>query len=576
VSGDATGTTSFKGNANVSIPLTLATVNTNVGTYGSSTLVSTVTVNAKGLVTAVSNTAIAFPVTSVGGSTGAVTGGTFTGTVVFSGQSTAITQPYTDNSTNIATTAFVNAVTTAGFLSLGGGTLNGDLNIANTTANYDGNNDATRLHVDAYTNGVLSSRFSIITSPQPFSLTGVSSCVYDMFGGGVFQVYANTSPSSMLWVINMPIDTLTGNNQGGNISFVPQLDGGMTFGPAAIKMYRGNSVCVFGNTITTVTQPSYDFSTNVATTAFVKSLNYVQAPIVASGDASGTSLGNTITLTLPSITTAGTFSSVIVNSKGLVTAGVNSSITGDVSGTYVGNSVALTLATVNSNVGTFGTSTSVPTLTVNAKGLVTAVTNTSIAFPVTSVGGSTGAVTGGTFTSLVALTGQATAVTQPSSDNTSNVATTLFVKNANATQIGRYVVGSIGAGSGTYVYGFSVGVPVPSSSWNKLWTASITPSSTSSKILVEFGCTVSVSTAMQTYFVLTRGSTVIGMTGLYSASATNPAPLSLFVFDSPNTTSSTTYTCYYAQNVAGTTYINQLSITSFGGAMTSNYYLQDI
>ena len=58
--------------------------------------------------------------------------------------------------------------------------------------------------------------------------------------------------------------------------------------------------------------------------------------------------------------------------------------TGDVTGTVTlpllaSASGALTLATVNSNVGTFGTSTAIPTFTVNAKGLITAATNGSVA-----------------------------------------------------------------------------------------------------------------------------------------------------------------------------------------------------
>lgn len=57
--GDATGTSgSFNGSANASIPLTLATVNSNVGSFGSSTLVPVITVNGKGLVTAVSTVAV--------------------------------------------------------------------------------------------------------------------------------------------------------------------------------------------------------------------------------------------------------------------------------------------------------------------------------------------------------------------------------------------------------------------------------------------------------------------------------------------------------------------------------------
>lgn len=59
LSGDGTGTsTAFNGGANASIPLTLTTVNSNVGSFGSSTLVPVITVNGKGLVTAISATAI--------------------------------------------------------------------------------------------------------------------------------------------------------------------------------------------------------------------------------------------------------------------------------------------------------------------------------------------------------------------------------------------------------------------------------------------------------------------------------------------------------------------------------------
>ena len=65
--GDATWTTTFDGSANVSAAITLATVNTNVGAFGNSTTVPTVTVNAKGLVTAVSTTAIPTASTSTNG-----------------------------------------------------------------------------------------------------------------------------------------------------------------------------------------------------------------------------------------------------------------------------------------------------------------------------------------------------------------------------------------------------------------------------------------------------------------------------------------------------------------------------
>lgn len=58
----------------------------------------------------------------------------------------------------------------------------------------------------------------------------------------------------------------------------------------------------------------------------------------------------------------------------------NATHTGDVTG-----ATALTLATVNSNVGAFGSATQIPTFTVNAKGLTTAAANVAISIPSTQV-----------------------------------------------------------------------------------------------------------------------------------------------------------------------------------------------
>jgi hypothetical protein len=56
-------------------------------------------------------------------------------------------------------------------------------------------------------------------------------------------------------------------------------------------------------------------------------------------------------------------------------------------GAVIGNGATLTLASVNSNVGSYGTSTSVPTIQVNAKGLVTAASQTAIPTASTSTTG---------------------------------------------------------------------------------------------------------------------------------------------------------------------------------------------
>lgn len=82
ITGDLAYTSpSFDGSANVTAAGTLATVNTNVGSFTNATL----TVNGKGLITAASSGTA--PVTSVGG-TGTVNGITLTGTVTSSGNLT--------------------------------------------------------------------------------------------------------------------------------------------------------------------------------------------------------------------------------------------------------------------------------------------------------------------------------------------------------------------------------------------------------------------------------------------------------------------------------------------------------
>jgi hypothetical protein len=118
----------------------------------------------------------------------------------------------------------------------------------------------------------------------------------------------------------------------------------------------------------------------------------------------GAVVGSGSTLTLATVNSnVGTYGSSIaipvitVNAKGLTTAvstvavsipSGSLSFIGDVTGTgSTGSDTTLTLATVNSNIGEFGDSVTVPTFTVNAKGLITAASENAIPTATSSVTG---------------------------------------------------------------------------------------------------------------------------------------------------------------------------------------------
>jgi hypothetical protein len=111
------------------------------------------------------------------------------------------------------------------------------------------------------------------------------------------------------------------------------------------------------------------------------------------GDASSSAGSNTLTLATVNSNT-GSFGSttsvpvITVNGKGLITAVSTATVSGSISvtggdltlsgntGTAITNA---TLATVNSNTGAFGSSSSIPVITVNGKGLITAVSTSAVA-----------------------------------------------------------------------------------------------------------------------------------------------------------------------------------------------------
>lgn len=108
-------------------------------------------------------------------------------------------------------------------------------------------------------------------------------------------------------------------------------------------------------------------------------------------------------------------------------------LTGDVTGTGPG-STATTLATVNSNVGSFGSATQAGTFTVNAKGLITAASNTSIQIAESQVTNLVSDLALKAPLASPALTGTPTAPTASQGNNSTQLATTAYVDTGLATK----------------------------------------------------------------------------------------------------------------------------------------------
>ena len=128
--------------------------------------------------------------------------------------------------------------------------------------------------------------------------------------------------------------------------------------------------------------------------------------------------------------TAGTFKSVTPSAISTAVGGITA-LTGDVTATGPG-SVAATLATVNANVGSFGSSTAIPVFTVNGKGLITAASTAAVIAPAGTLTGTTLAsnVVSSSLTSVGTLTGGATGAGFTVALTTSTVTGNLPIANA--------------------------------------------------------------------------------------------------------------------------------------------------
>ena len=192
-------------------------------------------------------------------------------------------------------------------------------------------------------------------------------------------------------------------------------------------------------TPTAPTPPVGDSSNSIATTAFVQAK--IASPITLGGDLTGAgpAPNGVLTATLPSITSPGTYTAVSVNAKGQVTGGIT---------LPSGNSVEL-----QSNKG-------VPSgyagLDATGKVPVSQLPSTSGSGAVSSVAGRTGTVTlavsdvsGAAPLASPSLTGTPTAPTAAVTTNSTQLATTAFVKSQGYVTSSTAPVTSVAGQTGT-------------------------------------------------------------------------------------------------------------------------------
>lgn len=156
-------------------------------------------------------------------------------------------------------------------------------------------------------------------------------------------------------------------------------------------------------------------------------------------------------------------------------------LTGDGTASGTG-SVAFTLATVNSNVGSFGSATQVPAYTVNAKGLTTAASNVSIQIAESQVTNLVSDLAGKQATGnyITALTGDITASGPGSSASTLATVNTNVgsFTNASITVNAKGLITAASNGSGGGGSGTVTSVGLADSSTVPIYTISGTPVTT--------------------------------------------------------------------------------------------------
>ncbi len=319
--------------------------------------------------------------------------------IVYKGTYNASTNTPTLSNTDTGVTGFLYQVAVAGTQNFGAGPItfevgdkvvnNGSIwekwDMTDAVTSVNGQNGVVVLDTDDISEGAINLYFTTTRAR--------TAAVQDSITDGIIDI----APSQ-----NAVFDALAGKQATGN--YITDLTGDVTAaGPgsvAATLATVNSNVGSFGSASSVMTQTVNAKGLTTAAASVAIQIAESQVTNLVSDLAGKQPVGNYIT-----------------------------DLTGDATATGPG-SVALTLATVNSNVGSFGTATDVATITVNAKGLITAASNTAIQIAQSQVNSLVSDLALKAPLASPALTGTPTAPTAAPLTNTTQIATTAYVEAA--------------------------------------------------------------------------------------------------------------------------------------------------
>ena len=372
--GDITWTSGdFDGSTNVTGAATLATVNSDVGTAGSSTSIPVITVNAKGLVTAVSTASISSALTigADSGSDDTVTIGT--DTLNFVGTSNEIETTVSNNQIQIG---LPNDVTVGNNLSVTGSFLSDDITADTVTINGNLTVTGTRTITNSTTVEVSDPIFTVGDDASDDNLDRGINFKYNSSGAklGFFGFDDSTGVFTFI-----PDATDSGSVMSGSA-------GAVKFG--AVEGTSFSDGTISGITFVDEDNMASDSATKVPTQQSVKA--YVDTQITAQDlDFQGDS-GGALSVDLDSQVLD------IAGGTGLSTVGSGQTLTVNLDDTAV-------------TAGDYGTTTAIPVLSIDAQGRITSASTAAISTSWTLTGDSgTQTVAGGDTVDIAGGTGLTT------------------------------------------------------------------------------------------------------------------------------------------------------------------------